>query len=83
MPIACSSATPAGKDLPLPIGVPAGCTELNRRVGESVVRFYPPLDECSAIGAGACRCRFSATFLKYHGVPPLCWAGFVGCTPPT
>lgn len=55
MPIALSSAAAAGKDLPLPIGVPAGCTELNRRVGEAVDRFHPPLDDRSAIGAGACR----------------------------
>jgi hypothetical protein len=83
MPIPLSSATAAGKDLTLAIGIPAGCTELNRRVGESVGRFYPPFDECSAIGAVACRSRFSATFLKYHDMPPSCWAGFVGCTPPT
>jgi hypothetical protein len=83
MPIAFSSATAAGKDLPLAIGIPAGRAELNGRVGESVDRFYPALDECSAIGAVACRSRFSATFLKYHDMPPSCWAGFVGCTPPT
>ena len=83
MPIPLSSATPAAEDLPLPIGIPAGRTELNRRVRESVDRFYPSCDECPTFGTGAGYCRFKVTFLQYHGVPPSCWAGFVGCTPPT
>lgn len=54
MPIALSSATPAAEDLPLPIGVPTGRTELNGGMSEPVDRFCSPFDKGSTIGAGAC-----------------------------
>lgn len=48
-------AAASGKDLSLPVGIPAGGTELDGGMGEPVDGLDSPVDDHSTIRTGICR----------------------------
>ncbi len=48
-PFTCSSATSAGEDVSLSVGIPTDGTQLDGGMGEAIDRFYPLFDDRPAI----------------------------------
>jgi hypothetical protein len=77
------SATSSRKYLPLLAGDPTGLTQINRRMGQTVHTFNPPLYNDAAIGARAGEMNLNVRLLRQHDSPPLCWVGSAGYSKPT